>query len=208
MKLSSSPSKSGAPKENAAYLKLEKPRFLFLEGSGGAPTVPVTAAAVLADAPAVLAGASVTRAASSSHRSAVGACSSATSAALGDRGGGLHLSGGPAPRRSLFPPPRPTTSSPESPGERVPTARAAGTPHPTAPGAPAVGFSSPSYAPPFLSLTAARRGRSPGNGALVDPTVRRPRSPSSNGIYQDHTSTSRGTERKEEAYLPAGRREA
>jgi hypothetical protein len=34
-KLRSSPSKSGAPEENATYLKLEKPRFLFLEGSGG-----------------------------------------------------------------------------------------------------------------------------------------------------------------------------
>jgi hypothetical protein len=202
--LSSNPFKPGAPGENVAYLKLEKARFLFLEGSGGAPTMPVAAAAVLADAPAALVGASAVRAAFSTDRSEAGASAPAASAcssvALGDGGGGLHLSGGLAPRHSLPPPPRLTTSSPESLGERDPAAHAAGTPHPAAPGVPVVGFSSPSYAPPFLALAAARRGRSPGPGALVDPTVRHPRSPSANGIRQDHTDTSRGTKRKGEAY--------
>jgi hypothetical protein len=61
IKLSSSPSKSGAPGESATYLKLEKPCFLFLEGSGGAATAPVVAAAALADAPVALTGASATR---------------------------------------------------------------------------------------------------------------------------------------------------
>jgi hypothetical protein len=35
--LSSIPSKPGEPGEEVAYLKLEKPRFLFLEGSEAPP---------------------------------------------------------------------------------------------------------------------------------------------------------------------------
>jgi hypothetical protein len=115
-RLSSNPSKSGAPGERATHLKLEKPRFLFLEGSGGTATTPVVATATLADAPTALAGASVARAASSTDcpvagasGPAAGACSSTASAALGDRGGGFHLC------RSPLPPP-PPTNSPESPG--------------------------------------------------------------------------------------------
>jgi hypothetical protein len=88
-------SKSGAPGESATYLKLEKPRFLFLEGLRGTSTAPVIAAAALADAPAVLASASVACAGSSTDRSTAGACSSAASTALGDEGGGFHLSAGP-----------------------------------------------------------------------------------------------------------------
>jgi hypothetical protein len=34
-KLSTKPSKPGARRENATYLRFEKPRFLFLEGSVG-----------------------------------------------------------------------------------------------------------------------------------------------------------------------------
>jgi hypothetical protein len=70
-RLSSSPSKSGTPGENATYLKLEKPRFHFLEGSGGATAAPVTATAALADTPAALAGASAVCAASSTDGPAV-----------------------------------------------------------------------------------------------------------------------------------------
>jgi hypothetical protein len=106
-KLSSSFSKSGAPRENATYLKLEKPRFLFLESLGGAPTAPITVAAALADAPAALAGASAAHMASSADRPAAGAsaptagaCSSAASVALGDGGGGFHLSEGRPPSLS------------------------------------------------------------------------------------------------------------
>jgi hypothetical protein len=87
--------------ENATYLKLEKPYFLFLEGSEGAAAEPVAVTAVLTDAPAALAGAPTVRAASSTDHPAAGACSSAASAALGDGGGGFHLSGG-APIALLF----------------------------------------------------------------------------------------------------------
>jgi hypothetical protein len=82
-------------RESVAYLKLKKPRFSFLEGSGGAAVTPVVATVALAGAPAVLAGASAVRAASSTDRLAAGACSTATSAACGDRCEGFHLSGGP-----------------------------------------------------------------------------------------------------------------
>jgi hypothetical protein len=201
-----------------AYLKVEKPRFLFLEGSAGAAVAPVVAVTALPDAFAALAGASATHAASSTDRPVMGvsapstgSCPSAASAALGDGGGGFHLSGGGVdlpPRCSPLPPPRPTTSSPESRGERVPAARAAGTPRPAALGAPAAGFSSPSYAPPSPAPAAARRWRPPGHRALVDPTVRRTQSPSANDIRQNHTGTPRETERKGEAYLPARHREA
>jgi hypothetical protein len=96
--LSSSPLKSGVPAENTTYLKLEKPRFLFLEGSGGTPTTPFAATA------ATLTGASTVRATSSTDRPvagastpAAGAFSSAASSTLGDGGGGFHLSGGAHP---------------------------------------------------------------------------------------------------------------
>jgi hypothetical protein len=108
-KLSSSPPKPGAPEENATYLKVEKPRFLFLEGSTDAVVVPVVAAAALPDAPAALTGASAVHAASSTERPAagastpiMGACSFAASAALGEGSEGFHLSGGPPPIALLF----------------------------------------------------------------------------------------------------------
>jgi hypothetical protein len=92
------------PGENATYLKLEKPSFLFREGSGAAAATPVAATVALADAPAALAVTSAVRVASSTDRPtagisapASGACSSAASAALGDGGGGFHLSGGARP---------------------------------------------------------------------------------------------------------------
>jgi hypothetical protein len=78
--------------------------FLFLEGSGGAAGAPVVATVAPAGAPAALVGISATRVASSTDRPAAhapapasGTCSTAASAALGDGGGGFHLSGRPPP---------------------------------------------------------------------------------------------------------------
>jgi hypothetical protein len=80
---------------------VEKPCFLFLEGSTGAVVEAGVTTAALPDASAACAGASATRAAPSVDRlvagasaPAPGACSSATSAALGEGGAGSHLSGG------------------------------------------------------------------------------------------------------------------
>jgi hypothetical protein len=80
---------------------VEKPRFLFLEGSPDAVGAADVAATALPDAPAARAGASSTRAVPSVDRlapdasaPAPGACSSAASAALGEGGSGSHLSGG------------------------------------------------------------------------------------------------------------------
>jgi hypothetical protein len=94
------PLETGAPGEGTAYLKVEKPRFLFLEGSAGAAVAPVFAAAAVPDAPAALAGASAVCAASSTNHPVAGSfaptagtCSSTTSAPLCDGGGGFHLSG-------------------------------------------------------------------------------------------------------------------
>jgi hypothetical protein len=105
---SSSPTKPGVPGENVAYLKLEKPRFLFLDGSGAAAAAPAAATAALANALAMLAGASTVCAASSTNHPtavisapAVGACSSAASVALGD-GGGDSTSRGELAPPSLF----------------------------------------------------------------------------------------------------------
>jgi hypothetical protein len=44
--MSSYISKSQACRKNATYFKLEKPRFLFLKGSGGSSTAPAGASAV------------------------------------------------------------------------------------------------------------------------------------------------------------------
>jgi hypothetical protein len=96
--------KTGALGGAIAYLKVEKPCFLFLKGSTGAVVEAGVTTAALPDASAACAGASATRAAPSVDRlvagasaPAPGACSSATSAALGEGGAGSHLSGGPAP---------------------------------------------------------------------------------------------------------------
>jgi hypothetical protein len=90
---------------------------------------------------------------------APGAVSSAASATLGEGAWAPTSRGELAPRHS----PRPTMSTPKSPGERVPGARAAGTLHSSAPGALATGSSSPSCT---LGL-----------GAWADRTAPRPRSP-------------------------------
>jgi hypothetical protein len=106
------PLKFMARTESTAELKLEKPRFLFLEGSGGATVVPAGASMALASTSAVLASASAALADPSTDVlvvgasvPATGACSTATTAARGEGGGGFHLSGGPAPRHSPLPPP-------------------------------------------------------------------------------------------------------
>jgi hypothetical protein len=105
-KLITNPSKPGARGENATYLRLEKPRFLFLEGSVRAVVAPVVAAAVLVDELAALADASAARTASSTG------CPAAGAPAPVPRPPPLK---GPAPRRSPPPPPV-TMSSRESPG--------------------------------------------------------------------------------------------
>jgi hypothetical protein len=91
-----------------AYLKVEKPRFLFLEGSTGVVVAGVVATAALLDTSAAHAGASVACAIPSTEcpvagasTPAPGACSSTASAALGERGAGSQLSGG-APPITLF----------------------------------------------------------------------------------------------------------
>jgi hypothetical protein len=81
-----------------AYLKVEKPRFLFLKGSTGAVVAVVVATAALPDAFVAHGGASVARTAPSVDHLAVhtsapapGACSSAASVAFGEGSAGSHL---------------------------------------------------------------------------------------------------------------------
>jgi hypothetical protein len=76
--MSTSPSKSRARGERTAYLKLEKHRFLFLEGSAGAALAPVGAAVALAGATATLARTSAALAGSSNDGPVAGASTSAT----------------------------------------------------------------------------------------------------------------------------------
>jgi hypothetical protein len=178
------PLETGAFGGATAYLKVEKPRFLFLKGSADAAVAPFAAAAAPLDASEARVGASAARAAPSTDRPAAGAsvpatgtCSSAASAALGDGSGGIHLSGGARPHHSLLPPP-PTTSSMWSPGERAHDARTAGTPHSFAPGAPAAGCSSPSCVQPAPAPVAAPRARPLGLRAWAGQTVRHLQSPS------------------------------
>jgi hypothetical protein len=87
-----------------AYLKVEKPRFLFLEGSTDAVVATSVATAVLPDASVARVGASAARAASFVDRPAAGAsalspgtCSPVAFAARGEGGAGSHLSEGAYP---------------------------------------------------------------------------------------------------------------
>jgi hypothetical protein len=105
------PLENGASGEEMAYLKVEKPRFLFLKGLTGAVAATDVATVALPDAFAARAGTSVTHAGASAARAAsfvdrptvgasapaLGARSSDASASLGEGGAGSHLSGGPAP---------------------------------------------------------------------------------------------------------------
>jgi hypothetical protein len=178
--VSTGPSKSSTHGGSAAHLKLEKPRFLFLEGSGGAAVVPAGAAVALADASAVLADSSTDDPVAGATAPATDARSTAASAAHGDRGGGLHLSGGrPASLSS-------SSSSSSSSDEEFAGVvggggaggESAGTPRSAAPGALAARFFSPSRALPAPAPATARRKRSPGPEASADLIARRPPSPS------------------------------
>jgi hypothetical protein len=68
------------------YLKVEKPCFLFLEGSTGAVEAAAVATAALRDASAARAASPTDRPAAGASAPAPGACSSAASAALGEGG--------------------------------------------------------------------------------------------------------------------------
>jgi hypothetical protein len=154
-----------------AYLRVEKPCFLFLEGSVGAKAMAVAATVaatvVPPDAPAARAGTSAARSASSVDRPAVGAsapdpgtCSSAASVALGEgaqaptsQGGGAAPHHFPSHLLHL------TTSIPASLGERVPAARAARTLRPSTPSVLVAGSPVPSCAPPAPVPAAAPRAR-------------------------------------------------
>jgi hypothetical protein len=85
-----------------AYLKVEKPRFLFLEGSTGAVAAADVTTVALPDTSAAHIASSVDRLAASTPAPAPGARSSAASATLGEGGAGSHLSGGPAPVAFFF----------------------------------------------------------------------------------------------------------
>jgi hypothetical protein len=83
-----------------AYLKVEKPRFLFLGGSAGVATAADIATATSPATSAARAGTSAGRAtslldclATGALAPAPGVASSAASAALGEGGSGSHLSG-------------------------------------------------------------------------------------------------------------------
>jgi hypothetical protein len=98
------PLETGASGGATAYLNVEKPCFLFLEGSADAAVAPIAATAALPDASEAHVGASAVHAAPSTDRPVAGASvpttgasSSAVSAALCDGGGGIHLSGGACP---------------------------------------------------------------------------------------------------------------
>jgi hypothetical protein len=131
------PLEDGASREVIAYLRVEKPRSLFLEGSTGAvaaadvaTVAPPDASTVRANTSAARAGTPVAHVGTSAARAAAlmdclaagapapasGACSPATSAALGEGARAPTSRGEPAPRRSPPPLPRSTTSTPRSPG--------------------------------------------------------------------------------------------
>jgi hypothetical protein len=87
-----------------AYLRVEKPRFLFLEGSAGpeaaasaATVAPLDASAARAGTSAVCASSSVDRPAAGAPASAPGTCCSTASATLGEGGADSHLSGEACP---------------------------------------------------------------------------------------------------------------
>jgi hypothetical protein len=179
------PLETGTSGGATAYLKVEKSRFLFLEGSAGA--------AVRSSCPSQRSQ-MLPRCSPAPSRCALPLPRTARRRALPRpprapaplplrwllvRGARDSTSqGGPPHLSPLLPPPLLTTSSPELPGERVRAAHAAGTLRPAAPGTPAAGFSSPSCVPPALAPVAARREQPLKLGAWAGQTARRPRSPS------------------------------
>ncbi len=177
----------GVPRGAIPHLRVEKPRLLFLEGSTGAEGAAGVAAAAPPNASAAHAGTSAARAGTSAARAtsiidclatgapapAPDACSLAASAALDEEGASSHLS------RRARPPSSSSSSSPDDKSSEV------------------VGGESPCYSRSrnssslcsrrsrlrilFSLLHAARScsrcctARTPGLGAWVDWTARRPR---------------------------------
>jgi hypothetical protein len=92
------PLETGTFEGGTAYLKVEKPHFLFLEDLADATVAPVAAAAALPDTFAARAASSTDRLVAGASAPTTGACSSAAFAAFGDGDGGFHLSGGARPQ--------------------------------------------------------------------------------------------------------------
>jgi hypothetical protein len=166
------PLETGASEGATAYLKVEKPHLLFLEGSTDAVVAAGVAPAVLPDASVACAGASAGRAASSVDRLAAGAsaltpgtCYPAACAARGEGGTSSHLSEGTFPPSLYSSYPSPDDEYSEVARGGNPAARAAGIPRPAVPGAPAAGSSAPSYAPPALAPASVPRVHALGLGA-------------------------------------------
>jgi hypothetical protein len=177
-----------------AYLKVEKPRFLFLEGSTGAVVAAAIATAALLDAS--VARRCLRGARRLFHRPPGGGRFRARPGRLflcllcGSRCGGRRIPPlrGACPRHFLL---LPTTSTPRSPGKKVPAARTDDTPRPAVPDAPATEFSSLSCAPPAPAPVVAPRAEPLGLGAWAGRTARRPRSPSAKNGCQNRTGTLR-----------------
>jgi hypothetical protein len=98
------PLKNGASGGAVTYLKVEKPHFLFFEGSTGGVAAAGVATVALPNASVTCVGTSATRAASSVDRPAAGdsapapgACSSTVSAALDEGAQAPTSQGGPPP---------------------------------------------------------------------------------------------------------------
>jgi hypothetical protein len=194
----------------AAYLRVEKPRFLFLGGSAGV----VAAADVATAAPPVTSTARVASLmgclAEGALAPAPGALSSAASATLGEGAQAPTSWGELVPHRSP-PPPRSTTSTPNSPGRTVPTARAAKTLHSSVPGAPVAGSSSSSCALPAPVPTAAPHMHTLGLGEWAGRTARRSRSPAARKerkVRRRRHAASKWWERRQKFHSPADRVEA
>jgi hypothetical protein len=163
---------------------VEKSRFPFLEGSADATAAPVTTAVALPDASAARAGASAACAAPPTDRPVAGAsapatdaCPSTASTALGDRGGGTHLSGGARP---------PSLSSSSFDNDEFSGVAGGESPYysrsryssSVAPGAPAAGSSSSSCVRPTLVPVVVPHTRPLGLGVWVGQTARLRTSPS------------------------------
>jgi hypothetical protein len=185
-----------------AYLKVEKPRFLFLEGSAGAKATAVAAAVAPPDASAARTGTSAAHAGSSVDRPAAGApaptpgaCSSAASAALDERGAGSHLSGGLPPVTFFFFFPRRRVlrrcRGRESLLLAQPELFISLLPALLAPDPALLLLRRPLLFPPLrrpLLFLPLRRARVPGLGVWAGQTARRSRPPSAR---EDETSKSR-----------------
>jgi hypothetical protein len=180
------PSKSRTHGGSATQLKLEKPCFLFLKGSGGASVAPAGSAMAPAGTSATLVGystddpaAGASTPAAGTSTPAAGASSTSASAARGDGCGGFHLLGGARPT-SL-------TSSFSSDDDEFACVVGGGGESLLLAQSVLLVLLLPVLLPPDSPLlraspapvpVVARRRRPLGPGVLVDPTVRRPLVPS------------------------------